>query len=85
MELVFFTSATMLCIVLSALLTPCAYSLQIQVQPSSKHAAKKEVQVSQLPAALPRKLRLAEKEATVVEQEGQDSAPNHNKQQKQNV
>ncbi|KAM5567497.1 hypothetical protein ABKV19_015525 [Rosa sericea] len=84
MELVFFTSVTMLCILLSTLLTPCAYSLQIQVQPWSKVAAKKEVQVSQL-HALPRKLRLTEIEATVVGQEGQDSAPNHKKQPNQNV
>ncbi|XP_061989876.1 uncharacterized protein LOC133708432 [Rosa rugosa] len=84
MELVFSTSVTMLCILLSTLLTPCAYSLQIHVQPWSKVAAKKEVQVSQF-HALPRKLRLTEIEATVVGQEGQDSAPNHKKQPKQNV
>ncbi|XP_004297198.1 PREDICTED: uncharacterized protein LOC101298991 isoform X2 [Fragaria vesca subsp. vesca] len=85
MELVFFTSVTMLCILLSTLLTPaCAYSLHIQVQPSTELAGKKEVQAFQL-HALPRKLRLAEIEATVVGQEIQDSAPNHKQQQKQNV
>ncbi|XP_050372171.1 uncharacterized protein LOC126790079 [Argentina anserina] len=77
MGLVFFTSVTML--LLSTLLAPCAYSLQSQVQPSTKlasRAAKREVQASQF-HALPRKLRLAEMEATVVGQEGQDSAPEH--------